>query len=258
MQLGEKDKKIPPSKEIAYTAVACALLISGQYVFSFAAGVEIVSLLLVCFSYTFGVKDGVVCAIAFSLLRCLLYPFSLTAFILYLVYYPALASVFGGLGHIKQSAFEKYPWYFALAVNVLLISIASACAVCDILDVIKVPKFAKVAINVFLWIIFGLCAGLFIAFDGLLIAKKIFKKDTSDLLKLITFASIAAVCTICFTLLDDIITPLVAGATPLAALAYFYASFTAMLPQTVCTIVSVDALFLPLTAVFERVLYGRK
>ena len=76
---------MPPSKEIAYTALACALLIGGQYVFSFVAGVEIVTLLLICFSFVFGVRNGVICAVAFSVLRCLLYGFYPTAIILYLI-----------------------------------------------------------------------------------------------------------------------------------------------------------------------------
>lgn len=248
----EERKKLPPSKEIAYAAVACALLIGGQYVFSFVAGVEIVTLVLICFSFTFGIKPGVICATAFSLLRCLVLGFYPTAIILYLIYYPLLALIFGGLGHIKESTFEKFPWYFAVTVNVLLVCIAVSCAVCCGLDLIKVSSVYAVTVYVLAWVIFALCAGLLIAFDCLLIAKKVFKKNTETPLKLITFASIAAVCTVCFTLLDDIITPLFWGYSRLTALAYFYSSFTAMLPQTVCTIVTVTTLFLPLTSVLRR------
>lgn len=249
----EEHKKIPPAKEIAYIAVTCALLIGGQYVFSFVAGVEIVTLILVCFSYVFGMRRGAICATAFSLLRCLIFGFSPTAVILYLVYYPLLAVVFGGLGHIKQSTFENFPWYFAVIVNALLLGIAVACALCYGLDLIKISRLLKVTVYVLLWVIFALCICLCVAFNCLLIAKKGFGKNTETLLKLITFASIAAVCTVCFTLLDDIITPLFWGYNSLTALTYFYTSFTAMLPQTVCTIVTVTALFLPLTAVLKRV-----
>ena len=63
-----KTKKPSPAKEIAYTAVASALITGAQYVFSFVSGVEIVTLLFICFSYRFGIRDGVVCAVAFSLL----------------------------------------------------------------------------------------------------------------------------------------------------------------------------------------------
>ena len=60
-------------------------------------------------------------------------------------------------------------------------------------------------------------------------------------------------CTICFTLLDDVISPLMLGMTFEGALVYFYASFTAMLPQTLCSIVTVGLMFYPLTAVFGRI-----
>lgn len=250
----EKRKKMPPSKEIAYVAVTCALLIGGQYVFSFVAGVEIVTLSLVCFSYSFGMRRGAICALAFSLLRCFIFGFSPTALILYLIYYPLLTLIFGAIGHIKESAFEKFPYYFALILNVLLLGIACVCALCYGLDLIKISRIYKVTIYALLWVIFALCICLAIAFDCLFIAKKVFKKNTEKLLMLITLTSIAAVCTICFTLLDDIITPLFWGYSKSVALAYFYSSFTAMLPQTICTIVTVSTLFLPLTAVFNRVI----
>ena len=250
----EKSKKIPPSKEIAYIAATCALLIGGQYVLSFVAGVEIVTLILVCFSYSFGMRRGAICALAFSLLRCFIFGFYPTALILYLIYYPLIALIFGAIGHIKKSTFEKFPWYFAVIVNALLLGIACACALCYGLDLIKISRIYKVTIYTLLWVIFALCVCLCIAFDCLLIAKKLFKKNTERILKIITVTSIAAVCTICFTLLDDIITPLFWGYSRSVALAYFYSSFTAMLPQTICTIVTVTTLFEPLTAVFNRVI----
>ena len=249
-----KGKKLTPSKEVAYIAVMSALLLGGQYVLSFVAGVEIVTILLICFSYSFGMRRGAVCALSFSLLRCLLFGFYPTVIILYLIYYPLLAIVFGALGHIKQSTFKNYPWYFALIINVFLLGIAVACALCYGLDLIKISRIYKVTIYTLLWVIFALCIGLLIAFDCLLIAKKAFKKDTADALKLITFASLAAICTICFTLLDDIITPLFFGYSYTSWLAYFYTSFTAMLPQTVCTIVTVITLFFPVTALFSKII----
>ena len=249
-----KSKKLTPSKEIAYIAVMSALLIGGQFVFSFVAGVEIVTLLLACFSYSFGMRRGAIGALAFSLLRCLLFGFHPTVIILYLIYYPVLALIFGALGHIKDSTFEKYPALFAVIINILLLGIACACAVCYGLDLIKVSRIYKVTVYVLLWVVFALSAGMCIAFDCLLVAKKVFKKNTGNALKLITFASIAAFCTICFTLLDDIITPIFWGYNSTTALAYFYTSFTAMLPQTVCVIVTLATLFLPVTALFDRII----
>ncbi len=248
-----KTKKLSPAKEIAYIAVACALLIGAQYVFSFISGVEIVTLLFICFAYKFGIRDGVICAVAFSLLRCIIFGFYPTVIVLYLIYYPSLCTIFGALGHLKKSTFEKYPWYFAVAVNALLLGTAVISAVCCGCGLIKVSQVYRNTVYALLWVIFSLCTVLCIIFDGLLTAKKVFKKNTANALKIITFASIAAVCTISFTLLDDLITPLFFGYSRMTALAYFYASFTAMLPQTVCTIVTISTLFAPLNSVLEKV-----
>lgn len=247
-----KDKKISPSKEISYAAVMCALLIGGQYVFSFVAGVEIVTLLLVCYSAVFGARRGAICAAAFSVLRCFIFGFYPTVIVLYIIYYPLLAAVFGVLGRLDSSAFEKLPAAVAVAINLLLISLAAACVAAYALDLIKLSRIYKVTIYVFLWVIFSLCVALCIAFDILLAAQKKSVGRFSELLRLITFTCVAAVCTIIFSLLDDVITPLMLGFTPLHALGYFYSSFTAMLPQTVCTVVTVGALFLPVTAVFKK------
>lgn len=60
----------------------------------------------------------------------------------------------------------------------------------------------------------------------------------------------ACLCTVCFTLLDDVITPLWYGYTAKAARAYRIASLNAMLPQVVCTGVTVGILFIPLYKAF--------
>lgn len=252
----KQKRRISPSREIAYIAVTCALLIGGQYVFSFVAGVEIVTLLLVCFAYTFGVRRGVVLSVVFSLLRCIIYGIYPTVLILYLVYYPFLSAVFGMLGHIGEEGFKSFNWALAVMVNCLLLAVVVACAAVYCLDLIKISRLYKTTAYILLWIVFALSVGLSIAFNGLLIALKFFKKEVAAGLKLITVASVAAVCTIIFTLLDDVITPLFFGYTNLAWLAYFYASFPVMLTQTVCTIVSVCSLFLPLTSVMNRAANG--
>jgi predicted PurR-regulated permease PerM len=70
--------------------------------------------------------------------------------------------------------------------------------------------------------------------------------------KVVSVVVTAAVCTVCFTLIDDLLYPLFYGGWGSAAVAYFYASFAAMLPQTVCTVASVTLLFLPLTKIFSK------
>ncbi|MBQ9118332.1 MAG: hypothetical protein IJY11_03920 [Clostridia bacterium] len=90
------------AKEIAYVAVFCALLIGGQFLLAAVPGVEIVTLLFVCYAYAFGVVRGCLCATAFSLLRQFVFGFFPTVLILYLVYYNLLCLCFGLLGRVWQ------------------------------------------------------------------------------------------------------------------------------------------------------------
>ena len=240
-----KQKKLSLSKEIAYIAVTCALLIGGQFVFSFVVGVEVVTLILVCFSFTFGARRGVICAVCFSLLRCVIYGFYPTVVILYLIYYPLLAFIFGLIGKCENFSSPLC----AAAVNILLVLIALTCAICYFSDIIKVAKVYAVTVKILFWVIFSLCALLCIIYD-LIYFSAIPSKG--EILKVVSVASVGAVMTALFTLLDDVITPLFWGYTPLTALAYFYGSFMAMLPQIICTVVTVGTLFLPLTAVFKK------
>ncbi len=60
------------------------------------------------------------------------------------------------------------------------------------------------------------------------------------------YVVLASICTVCFTLLDCVITPVWYGYTPEAMQGYFYASLPFTLPQVACTAISVGALFLPL------------
>ncbi len=57
---------------------------------------------------------------------------------------------------------------------------------------------------------------------------------------------IACLCTVCFSLFDAILTPVWFGYTWNATKAYFIASLSFMLPQVVCTVVTIGVLFLPL------------
>lgn len=244
---------LSPSAEIAYIAVMCALLIGGQYIFSFVAGVEIVTLLLACFSAVLGGRRGAMCGVAFSLLRCLVFGFYPSVVVLYLIYYPLFAVVFGALGGIPRSFFEEPPLLFVIAVNVLLLGLAAACGLAALLGLIVITRVWRATLTVLLWVIAALCTGLCLSFDALLFVKKRLGRDTSALMRVIAFTAVAAVCTVCFSLLDDVITPLFYGFSREAALTWFYTSFTAMLPQTVCTVVTMCTLFAPVTAVLERV-----
>lgn len=86
------------AKEIALISIVTALLIGGQFILSGISGVEVVTVLLLSFSYFFGVRRGLLVANAFSLLRCFIFGFFPIVIILYLVYYNLFVLVFGLLG----------------------------------------------------------------------------------------------------------------------------------------------------------------
>lgn len=167
------------AKEIALNGVFTALLIGGQIVLSGISGVEIVTVLLLSFSYYFGIRRGLFVANAFSLLRCLIFGFFPNVIILYLVYYNLFVLTFGLLG-------------------------------------IKFKKELNLVIHIILVIA-------------------------------------ACIMTIIFTGLDDIITPLYYRFSIDAMRAYALASLTAVIPQVICTIVTVSFLLPILNRVFGNI-----
>ncbi len=62
---------------------------------------------------------------------------------------------------------------------------------------------------------------------------------------------VACLCTASFSLADNILTPLFYGYSKRAFEAYFVASLSFMLPQIVCTALTVGLLFLPVVAAFR-------
>ena len=66
---------------------------------------------------------------------------------------------------------------------------------------------------------------------------------------LILAVVLAVVCTACFTLLDNVLTPLYYAYSQKAARMYFMASLPFMIGQSVCAAISVGLLFFPLTKV---------
>ncbi len=111
------------AKEISLLGVFIALLIGGQTALSVISGIEIVTALCVSFFFFFGVKRGLVLAVAFSLLRCFVFGFFLNVIILYLIYYSSLAVLFDLLGR----AFNK-------TVNIKSVIIVTVVAVaCTVL-----------------------------------------------------------------------------------------------------------------------------
>ena len=104
---------------VAVVAVFSALLLGAQYALWFVKGVEVVTVLLLVFSYRFGVKCGVLSAVAFSLLRCLLFGFFPNVVILYLIYYPLFAACFGILGNVLRRRVDLKTQLLVTALAVL-------------------------------------------------------------------------------------------------------------------------------------------
>ena len=239
------------AQEIAACSVMTAILIAGQAVFAQVSGIEIVTVLLLTFSWSFGPKDGVLAAVAFSLLRCFLWGFHPPAIALYLLYYPAFAFLFGTFGKGSPRRFAAAQ---CTAANGALILLTAACAVLASTGTLKLTMLEVETIRALLWVIFALCAALLLLLNGALLLRRALPRAEA-LVRVIPVVALAALCTVCFTLLDDILTPLFYGIEwgSTAFVSYFYASFLALVPQTLCAIVTVGALFFPLTSAFSRI-----
>ena len=169
------------TKFVVRVAMCVALLIAGQLALSSVAGIEIVTVMLLCFCYCYGVRHGVAIATTFSLLRCFVFGFQVNVIVLYLIYYNLFAVFFGWLG-------------------------------------------ARLT-------------------------------GKNALLKTVIATTSAVIFTVLFTLLDDVITPLMFAFSENAAKVYFYQSLAAVIPQAICAAVTVSLLFHPLTKVIKKINY---
>ena len=120
-QLNNEKRTLFTSRDCAYSAVFVALTISAQLALSAIPGIEIVTLLFVTYSFAFGIIRGMVCAVAFSLIRMLVFGFYPTVLVLYLVYYTALSALFGFLGRRIKNPI-KHLWLIVLVACVCTVS----------------------------------------------------------------------------------------------------------------------------------------
>lgn len=236
--------QLSAAKKIAVCAMTAAILIAVQAVFGFVSGIEVVTVLLLSFSAYFGAVCGMISAVAFSILRCFIWGFYPSVIVLYLIYYPLFALLCGILGRVSDEKIKGAPVF--VCINVSVGAVGACAAVAAALNLIKISRLYAATLNVFLWVLAGVCAAFIISFDGIYVAVKLKRADVKTI-RTFMFAAAAVISTILFTLLDDVITPLMSGMGKIAALGYFYTSFLAMLPQTVCAAVSVLALYPPIT-----------
>lgn len=232
---------------IATCAVMTALLIAVQYALGFVPGVELVTVFLLAFCYVFGAKYGVIVATAFSLLRCFVWGFYPNIIVLYLIYFNAFALLFGLLGGRERPV--------AVWVCPVLLALLAAGCMAGALIGIPVSVLYRARLSAMLWALFGVLAGLLALYIALW---AVGGRRAGQGREAASLAALAALCTVCFTLLDDVLTPLFYGYSFDAAVAYFYAGFFAMLPQTICTVLSVLLLFYPLHKVFAQAAAGKR
>ena len=164
---------------VVRVAMCVALLIGGQMALSGVSGIEIVTVMLLCFCFHYGVRHGIAVATTFSLLRCFFFGFQINVIVLYLVYYNVFALFFGWLGK-------------------------------RITGRISLPKLCVIVAS-------------------------------------------AVVFTVLFTMLDNVITPLIFAFHKNAAAVYFAQSLYALVPQTICTMATVSILFVPLTKILQKI-----
>ena len=237
---GTKSGRPGPAHTAAASAVMCAVLLVAQFVLSFVPGVELVTALLLAFCYLFGIRCGMLTATAFSLLRCFIFGFYPNVIVLYLVYFNAFALFFGWLGGRGRPIAA---WVCPVLLAVLAGGAAAAAIAGLPVSALYVPRLKGAA-----WALFSVMCALLVLYLVLLAGRR--KGVLRQGMEAAALASLAALFTVCFTLLDDVITPLFYGYTRDAALGYFYAGFLAMLPQTVSAAVSVFVLFPVLARIF--------
>lgn len=249
----EKKYNLSAAASVAVCAVECAVLIAAQVALGAVAGVELVTVLLLTFSAYFGLICGVTTAICFSLLRCLIWGFYPAVIALYLIYYPLFALTFALLGKTG----DRPTVLKCVSVNALLLIFTVVPTVSAALDLIKISRVYAGTVTALLYALSGISFLLMILFNAVFISARR-GKISARYLKLFITCAVACVFTACFTLLDDIITPLFYQMGRAAATAYFYASFIAMLPQIICCAVSVSLLYFPLTFIYSKACPRRK
>ena len=228
---------ITNTRKIAACAVMVALLIAVQYAFSMVAGVELVTVFVLCFCYVYGIYCGAMTATAFSLMRCLIFGFTPSVIVLYLIYYNVFAIVFGLMGKCRLPK---------CVPPILLVILAFLTAFFAIKGV-PISVLFQQRLRIMLWVLFGIIVALLI-FNIFLLVKNKGPKGQ----EITGVTTIAVFLTMMFTILDDVITPIFSGFDVDAAIGYVYTGFLAMIPQMICVSISVLLLFYPIKKIFMQ------
>lgn len=123
------------AKEISLISIFLAIILTSQVALSAFPNIEVVTLFCTLFFYLFGVKRGLILAVAFSFIRCIIFGFYPTVIILYLVYYSLFALVVGLMG-------DKFNHKYTFKRHiVLIITVCFLSCVFTLLDDIITPLF---------------------------------------------------------------------------------------------------------------------
>lgn len=100
------------AKRIAFIAIMSALLIAGKFALSFIPNVEVVTTLIICFSFVFKF-DAIIATIVFCTANILIYPSPIDVILDYYIYWDLLALIVVVLSELG----EKRDWiYLTLGV----------------------------------------------------------------------------------------------------------------------------------------------
>ncbi len=108
------------TKDLAFIGIFTAILIGGQLALSAISGVEIVTILLLSFSFAFGIKRSLFVANLFSILRCFVFGFFVDVLILYLIFYNIFVLTIGGLGNKFNHLATKKTFIVILIIALVL------------------------------------------------------------------------------------------------------------------------------------------
>ena len=123
------------TKSVATMGIFVALMIGGQLALYTINGIEVVSLLLLTYSFKFGIKKGLFVATTFSVLRCFIFGFIPQVIILYLVYYNLFSVICGIIG-------KKFNNEYSVKTHLILTIVAILLTIFfTLLDNIITPLF---------------------------------------------------------------------------------------------------------------------
>ena len=147
-------------------------------------------------------------------------------------------ALFGISGiEIVTLLFTAFAFYFG---------VVRGCILATVFSTLRCLVFGFFPNVLILYLVYYNLFALAIGFLGRLMNRKL------NIKKHLTVVLSVAFLTVLFTVIDNIITPNFFGYTIEATKAYWVASLSAVIPQTICAVITVGALLIPLVKIFEK------